>query len=85
MVQSDETTLQDIDLIAKIWLPEDLETLDSISFAYKNTGVDVTDSKIDIAVADADGDDGYTLSNGQNLFSTTYIFYLFLRYLNLKN
>ena len=72
MVQSDEVTLQDVDLIAKVWLPGDLESLDSISLTYKNTGIDATDSKIDIAVVDMDGDNGYTPSSGQDLFSTIW-------------
>jgi len=79
LIKSRRSALNDLDLKMKIKLPEDFvdfttNTTD-LSFDYKNTGTDNTDSKIDILVEDDDGDDAFTAANGQGLFSTAWTSY----------
>lgn len=79
IAKTTQATLQDIDLRLKIRLPEDFvdftTAANDIGFWYKNTGVNNTDSKIDILVEDDDGDDAFTAADGQGLFSATWTSY----------
>ncbi len=73
---SKQVTLQDLDVKIKVKLPEDFvdfsTTTNDLSFFYKNTGVDATDSKMDILVEDNDGDDAFTAVDGQTLFNVAW-------------
>jgi hypothetical protein len=74
-LKTNQASLQDLDLKIKIKLPEDFVDFSStndLSFFYKNTGTDNTDSKIDILIEDAGGDDAFLAANGQNLFNTAW-------------
>ncbi len=78
ILKTQQTSLQDLDLRLKVKLPDDFVDFTStndLSFFFRNTGANNTDSKIDILVEDADGDDAYTASAGQNLFSSTWAEY----------
>ncbi|MBD3329998.1 hypothetical protein GF354_00535 [Candidatus Peregrinibacteria bacterium] len=77
-IESGQNTLQDLDLKIKVKLPEDFVDFSStndLSFYYKNTGTDATDSKLDILVEDDDGDDAFTAADGQGLFNTSWTEY----------
>lgn len=80
LVQSSLGQLQDIDLRFKVLLPDDFVAFspgqNHLSFFYRNTGSDDTDSKFDILVEDDDGDDAFNALDGQKLFSTSWAEYL---------
>jgi len=70
-----KNNLQDLDLLFKIRLPENFVSFDNsddIRFSYSNTGVDATESKIDIKVQDKDGDIAFSAVNGEGLFSPSW-------------
>jgi|GEM_PF-5876481 len=78
ILKSQQATLQDTNLVIKAKLPTDFVSFANsgdLSFSYKNTGTNNTDSKIDILVKDKDGDNAFTASDGQNLFSTSWATY----------
>jgi len=77
-LKTTQASLQDLTLKYKVKLPENFKNfsgLNDISFFYKNTGVDETDSAIDILVEDKDGDDAYLAADGQGLFSAAWAEY----------
>lgn len=75
ILKTTQASLQDLTLKYKVKLPEnfkDFSGSNDISFFYKNTGADETDSAIDILVEDKDGDSAYLAADGQGLFSSTW-------------
>ena len=77
-VSSGSGQLQDVDIRLKVLLPADFVSFANagdLRFAYKNTGASTAQSKLDILVEDADGDDAFTAADGQNLFSTSWTEY----------
>lgn len=75
ILKTQQAALQDLDLRFKVQLPQDFKDFtgtSDLSFFYRNTGTDNSDSKLDILVEDADGDDAFTAGDGQNLFSSTW-------------
>jgi len=78
-VKSRQAALNDLDVKVKVLIPQDFVNFTGnagdLSFYYKNTGVNNTDSKIDILVEDDDGDDAFTAADGQNLFNTGWTEY----------
>lgn len=78
ILKTQQSSLQDLDLKFKIQLPQNFSSFtnaNDLSFFYKNTGFDNTDSKIDILVEDDDGDDAFTAGDGQDLFNTNWTEY----------
>ena len=78
LLKSSQASLQDLTLRFKVKLPENFQDFSGtgdLSFFYKNTGVDATDSKVDILVEDKEGDDAFLAADGQGLFSSTWAEY----------
>ncbi len=70
--------LQDIDIRFKVLLPADFVSFANtgdLSFFYRTTGSASTQSKLDILVEDADGDDAFPAVDGQALFNTSWTQY----------
>ncbi|MDX9970826.1 MAG: hypothetical protein RBS56_02865 [Candidatus Gracilibacteria bacterium] len=80
VLKTSQTSMQDLTIKLKVRLPSGFDDFSSVSndigFWYKNTGVNSTDSKIDIRVQDADGDDAFPAVDGQNLFSNSWTSYV---------
>ncbi len=77
-VRTYQTILNDLDVVLKVQLPldfEDFSNTDDITFSYRNTGADVTDSAIDISVEDEDGDAAWA-AGGTGLFNLAWTDYL---------
>ncbi|MFC1615575.1 hypothetical protein ACFL21_00395 [Patescibacteria group bacterium] len=72
--------LQDLDLKIKVRVPEDFidftTAVNDIGLWYKNTGIDSSDSKIDILIEDDEGDDAFDAVDGQGLFNTDWTAYV---------
>ncbi len=78
IVKTQQAALQDVDLKFKIRLPQDFKDFtnsNDISFFYRNTGSDNSDSALDILVEDDEGDDAFTAADGQGLFSAAWTEY----------
>jgi len=78
IVTSRQTSLNDLDIKVKVKLPEDFVSFANtgdLSFYYKNTGTNDTDSKLDILVEDDDGDSAFNPADGQGLFNTSWTEY----------
>lgn len=75
VLKTKKNNLQDLDLLFKIRLPENFVSFDNsddIRFSYSNTGVDATESKIDIRVQDKEGDIAFPAGDGEALFSSSW-------------
>jgi len=75
-VKSTQSSLQDLDLKFKVRIPENFlnfsDIENDIHLWFKNTGINLADSKIDITVQDEDGDHAFNIADGQNLFSNLW-------------
>lgn len=79
ILKTTQSSLQDLTVKLKVRLPLDFIDFSTqpndIGFVYKNTGVNNTDSKIDITVEDEDGDLAFPAVDGQGLFSSAWTAY----------
>lgn len=71
---SRQTTLQDIDIVLHVFLPEDFDSWQStpIEFRYKTENTDLAKNKIDVIIEDSTGAAVPGVTGASNLVSSTY-------------